>query len=483
MTVTDYTNIMAIFKYEEIFSHFVEAIENNTILYGEKLSSLRNTAHNFSCSISVVMQAYEELECQGYVYSVEKSGFFVNHRKTGVLPQPQNYDHTLIASPTRANNMISQIMEMAHMPHILPFGAAIPDLSLLAGKKISTIISKNVKSKMYYMNSYTATDGELDLRNEIAKYMLKKSVKVNASEIIITNGCSEALYLAVKSCSEPGDTIAIETPTYLGLVSILEYLKCNVIEIPTSPEQGMDLNILETSLDIEDIKAVVVNPTFQNPLGFVMNDSNKLRLYSLADLFSFTIIEDDIYSDCSFTNRIPKPIKALDFSNRVIYCSSFSKTLAPGLRIGWTIAGKFAHKVSLTRQLSGLGGPVLIEASVAEYLSSGAYEYHLKYFRKKIASQVYEVRKLIETHFPDNTRISTPEGGFFLWVELPDNINSIELYYWAFEKNIGIVPGTVFSASEQYLNCIRISCGSPVSEKMREGIKRLGSKIEELSHR
>ena len=245
----------------------------------------------------------------------------------------------------------------------------------------------------------------------------------------------------------------------------------------------MDLDILETVLETEDIKTVVVNPAFQNPLGFTMSGSDKLRLYSLAELFSFTIIEDDIYSDCSFTNQVIKPIKALDFSGRVIYCSSFSKTLAPGFRIGWTIAGKFADNVSLARQLSGLGGPVLIEASVAEYLGSGAYEYHLKYFRKKIASQVYEIRKLIDIHFPINTRISTPEGGYFLWVELQQEINSIELYNWAFENNIGIIPGTVFSASGKYLNCIRISCGSPVSEKMREGIERLGSKIKEICYR
>ena len=471
---------MTTFKYEEIFTHVVEAIENNTIVYGEKLSSLRNTANYFSCSLSVVMQAYEELECQGYVHSVEKSGFFVTNRKTGVLPEPQNYDHKLIASPTRASNMIDQIMEMTHMPHILPFGAAIPDLSLLSGKKISSVISKKVKSNLNYINSYAATDGELCLRTEIAKYMLKKGVNVSAREIIITNGCSEALYLAVKSCSESGDTFAIETPTYLGLISILESLERDVIEVPTSPEKGIDLDILETVLETEDIKAIVVNPAFQNPLGFTMNDSNKLRLYSLAELFSFTIIEDDTYSDCSFTSRIHKPIKALDFSGRVIYCSSFSKTLAPGLRIGWTIAGEFAGKVSLARQLSGLGGPVLIEASVAEYLSTGAYEYHLKYFRKKIASQVYEIRKLINIHFPTNTRISTPEGGFFLWVELPEKVNSIDLYNWAFKNNIGIIPGTLFSASEKYLNCIRISCGSPVSEKMREGIEKLGSKVEEI---
>jgi DNA-binding transcriptional MocR family regulator len=465
---------MTIFKYEEIFAHFVDAIESDTILHGEKLSSLRNSANYFSCSISVIKQAYEELECQGYIYSVEKSGFYVNYRKTEVLPEPQNYDHKLIATATKASNMINQIMEMAHMPHIIPFGAAIPDLSLLAGKKISSVISKNVKSNLNLINSYAATDGELCLRKEIAKYMYKKGVNINASEIIITNGCSEALFLAVKSCSEPGDTFVIETPTYLGLVTILETLKRKVIEVPTSPEKGIDLDILEKILETEKIQALVVNPVFQNPLGFSMSDSDKSRLYSLADLYSLTIIEDDIYSDCSFSNRILKPIKALDLSGRVIYCSSFSKTLAPGLRIGWTIAGKYFKKVSLERQLSGLGGPVLIEISVAEYLNSGAYEYHLKYFRKKIANQVYEIRKLINIHFPEHTRISTPEGGYFLWVELPQILNSIELYNWAFKNNIGIIPGTVFSASGKYLNCIRISCGSPVTEKIIEGIERLG---------
>ena len=469
---------MTTFKYEEIFLHFVEAIEKGTIKYGEKLSSLRNTASVFDCSLSVVMQAYEELECRGFVHSVEKSGFFVSSSKHGVLPEPQNYNHELVAFPTKASNMINQIMDMSHMSHILPFGAAIPDISLLSGRKISSIISRNVKTNPFYINNYAATDGELSLRNEIAKYMLKKGVNIASDEIIITNGCSEALYLAVESCSETGDTFAIETPTYLGIVTILESLNRNVIEIPTSPMKGMDLDILETVLDTEDITAVVINPSFQNPLGFVMKDSDRWHLYNLVERFSITLIEDDIYSDCSFTNKVFKPVKSYDTSGRVIYCSSFSKTLAPGLRIGWTIAGNLKDKVSLARQLSGLGGPVLIETSVAEYLASGTYEYHLKSFRKEIASQVNEIKTLVELYFPENTKISSPEGGYFLWVELIEGFDSVKLFDWAFKNNIGIIPGNVFSASEKYLNCIRLSCGTPVNDEMKEGIKLLGNRIK-----
>ncbi len=472
---------MTVFKYEEIFQHFVEAIEKGILNSGQKLSSLRKTAQQFDCSLSVIMQAYEELECQGYIQSVEKSGFFVLPRKKSNLPEPYNYEHSLLPLESRPSTMISTIMDMSQNEDFLPFGATIPDLSILEVHKISVLISRNAKNDYSYLNHYTETNGELCLREEISRYMLKKGVYATNEEIIITNGCTEALYLAINSLSAEGDTIAIESPAYLGVVTILEHLNRNVIEIPTRADSGMDLQILETVLKENTVRAVIVSPVFQNPLGFTMSDSDKTALYNLSEKYDMYIIEDDIYGDCSFTGKSFHSLKSLDQRGRVLYCSSFSKTLAPGLRIGWIIPGLFFENISRARQLSGLGGTILIEKSVAEYLRSGSYEYHLKFFRKKIASQTYGIRNLVEEYFPAETKISTPEGGFYLWIEMPGNIDSQELFSWAYAQKIGIVPGPVYSASGKFSNCIRLSCGSPVTDATGDGIKKLGDRIKELS--
>jgi len=471
---------MTTFKYEEVFHHFSDAIERGILVNGGKLDSLRKSAAHFNCSLSVIMQAYEELELRGYIRSVEKSGFFILHRKKENLPEPENYAHSLEVRESRPSNMISRIMDMSHRTDFVPFGATIPDLSILANKKISAIISRNAKNDLQYLNHYTDTNGDPRLREEISRYMLKKGVYASSDDIIVTNGCTEALYLAINSISSPGDTIAIESPAYLGVVTMLEHLNRNVLEIPTRADRGMDLDILNDVLNDNPLRAVIVSSVFQNPLGSVMCDDDKRKLYRLSENFDFSIIEDDIYGDCSFTERIYNPIKSLDKDGRVLYCSSFSKTLAPGLRVGWIIPGKQFQNISGTKQISGLGGSIIIEKSIADYLHSGAYEYHLKSFRKKIAAQTYEIRRNVEDFFPQHTKISTPEGGYFLWIELHKNFDSYELFNWAYTNKIGIVPGPVYSASGKFLNCIRMSCGSPVTEEMKEGIKLMGNKIKSI---
>lgn len=470
---------MSQFKYEEIVRYFISAIEKGVIKNGEKLSSLRKTSRQFHCSVSVVMQAYEELECRGLIRSVEKSGFYVNLNKKENLPEPHNYLYNFEPFSGQASEIIGKLTDMARSD-FLPLGAAIPDLSLLAGKKISSIITRNTKTDLSFLNSYSELNGEPVLREEISRYMLKKGVNVSPEQIVVTNGCTEGLFLALETCTEKGGTVIIESPAYLGVVSILEFLGRKVIEIPVFPDRGMDLKILKEVLQKEKIQALVVSPSFQNPLCSTMSSEDKMRLYELSLEYDFTIIEDDIYNDCSFNGDIFEPVKSYDMSGRVIYCSSFSKTLAPGLRIGWTIPGRFISDISRRKQLSGLGGSVVIESSVAEYLRSGAYDYHLKYFRKKIAANTFEIRRLIEESFPAGSKITSPRGGYFLWIEMHEKIDAVSVFNWACSEGIGIVPGSVFSASGKFRNCIRISCGSPVTDETGEGIKKLGNHVKSI---
>lgn len=462
------------FIYEKIVDDIRGGIESGIFERGDKLPSLRSTAAKYNCSVSVAIQAYSELECQGIVESVEKSGYFVLPSESGSIPQPQVYDHDLSTLITKSNNLTDDIIKMAADSDILPFGAAIPDSSILETKRITKYLTRYLKESPDCLSSYTPGQGAVSLREELSRYMFKRGVNVNSDDIVITNGCAEALYLAIEASTNEGDIVAIESPVFFSVISMLEILKRKVVEIPTSPTTGMNLDVLDSVSKSSSVKAVIYSPTFQNPLCYSMTNSDKVRLYDIACRNDIMLIEDDIYGDCSFDNKISNPVKSFDSEDRVLYCSSFSKTLAPGLRLGWIIPSRFKDYVCNKKTNSGLGGSALIHESIAMYLKSGSYDYHLKSFRKKILQQTYGIKKLVLKYFPEDIKVTDPNGGYFLWIEFNSNFDSYKLFSEALKVNIGIVPGPVFSVSKKYRNCIRISCGSPLTVKIEEGIKSLG---------
>jgi len=462
------------YRYEEIFSDIKDALERGTILPLEKLPSLRKSARKYGCAISVVIQAYNRLEGLGLISSVEKSGFIVNRKSAVPMPNPEMAEHTLIPNMTTVNLMTSEIVDRAMDKTILPFGAAIPDASLIASRKLAGYISRSGKNRAELFSMYTASYGSENLRKEIAKFMFKRGVSAGLKDIVITNGCSEALYISLKILTSPGDTVAIESPTYFSLISILEELKIKVLEIPTRADSGLDMEGLTRAVEGREIKALVFSSTFQNPLCSIMDGASLKRLHALSLKYGFTLIEDDIYGDCSFDGKVYQPLKALDKENRVIYCSSFSKTISPGIRIGWALPGINTDRFREVKQISCLGGPAILQEALADYLADGCYEAHIKSFRKKIYQQTYKIRALIEEFFPEGIKVTRPQGGFFLWVEFPEGFDSLKLYRMAYENRIGIVPGPVFSVIENYVNAVRISCGAEVTEEIVEGIRKLG---------
>lgn len=466
------------FKYEKIVKYIKDGLGNGTLLPGRKLISIRKCAAEFSCSISVVMQAYELLECQGVIKSKEKSGYYINSFSSRDLPQPHTYTHSLKSIKSKANNMTEQIIDLAMNQNIIPLGATIPDTSILAAGKLTSSITKTIKEQTDLLSRYTPGSGSRNLRHEISKYMFDRGVNISAEDIVITNGCTEALYISLLATTKPGDTIAIETPVFFGLITMLEKLNRDVVEIPTKTDTGMDLEILEKTVSEKNITTVVFTSSFQNPLCFVMPDENKKELYSIATKYNLKLIEDDIFGDCSFNQRVNFPVKSLDIEKRVIYCSSFSKTLSPGMRVGWAIPGKFNDEFRTIKQTSGLGGSPIIQESMAQFLRSGAYDFHLKKFRKKISNQTLHIKKIIEDNFPDDCKISKPEGGFFLWLELVEGFDSIKLFNTALDADIGIAPGPIFTISENYRNCIRISSGSPVTPRIEEGLIKLSNIVK-----
>lgn len=466
------------YKYEQIVAHYRHAISEGRIGGGDKLPSLRKTASQFNCALSVAMQAYQELEVSNHIRGIEKSGFFVLPSGGGRLPTPEKYCHQLSVQPSIPNSYTGKIIAISNDLSIVPLGAAIPDEKLLPFAKFKRILATLTNSSARLLRQYAPHDGVRALRRQVAQLMLARGAAVSAEDILITNGCTEALALAVRGCTERGDTVAVESPGYFGLLTILEHYERNLVEIPTSAVAGLQVDVLAKVLERTKVHACICSANFQNPLSSVMPLERKRQLIALCRQHDMSLIEDDIYGECSYDNSVYAPLKQLDEDGLVMYCSSFSKTVSPGVRVGWLAGGKYHKRCAEIKFAESLGGPALLQQAMAEFLESGGYNYHIRNFRKRIARQSYKIKELLVRYLPEQTKISSPKGGYFLWVELPASVDSMALFSAALENKIGLVPGPVFSCNQKlFTNCIRISCGSPVTREMELGIKKLGTLI------
>jgi DNA-binding transcriptional MocR family regulator len=300
--------------------------------------------------------------------------------------------------------------------------------------------------------------GHMELRKQIALLGLSCGLELSPEQIVITNGCHEAIFLALTAVCQPGDTVALESPVYFNLLQLLDHLKLKIIEIPSSQVDGIHLNTLRFVLENHSIKAVFLISNINNPMGFCMPKEKKKALVALLDVHNVPLIEDDIYGDLGFKQRA-YPLKSFDTMDNVLLCSSFSKTIAPGLRVGWIVPGKYYDFVVKSKTLLNLSTASMNQIAMARFLKDGGYERHLRSLRKTLSAQVMAMRAAILKYFPKGTLVSRPRGGQLLWIELPQNIDAETIYYNALAQGILIAPGHLFSIKPNYTHCMRLSAG------------------------
>lgn len=470
------------FRYQQIRFHFEEMIRQGILSVGSRLPSLRTVKKQFECSLSVAQQAYKDMEHAGIIRSLPKSGFFVCAPRPIELPSPQKEYHSPRPMIPVQSEIAQNIIAMIARKDLIKLHGALPAPEFLPLKALKRYINQTFQVESDILSQYAPNEGSRNLRQEISLLMASKDVMVKQDEIVITQGCSEGLFLALKSCTNPGDTIAVESPAYFGMISMLEHSGLKVIAIPVDPCDGFRVQDLADLLKTKPIKACLLTANFQNPTGALMPEEQKRNLVALAEKHDFIIVEDDLYGDCGFIQKTPKPIKAFDHHNHVIYYSSFSKSLAPGMRIGWMIAGQRQEKILNHKQQISLGGPMIMQEALAAFLAHGKYEMHLTQFRRSIGQQVGLLQDAVARFFPEGTRISDPQGGLFLWIELPESINGLTLYERALKHHIGIAPGCIFSMrGSLYNTSIRLSCGSVFNDTIAQAIQWLGQQVRILA--
>ncbi len=468
--------------YLQVAGRLEKMIEEDVLRIGDKLPSIRVLSDEYGISMGTAFQAYYYLEGKGLIESRPKSGYYVrfNYKRYPDLPkmiQPDPLSHDI-----SVKEMIASVYAdiASSNQKIINFALAVPDASLVPTAKLNKSVVHVLRNYKDSCIGYEHTQGNLELRKQISRIAFNWGGKIKPDEVVITNGCLEAITLCIKAVTQPGDTVAVESPNYFGIYQSLESMGMKVVEIASSPVTGLDLDCLQQAMKTSPIKALVVIPNFNNPLGGCMPDEHKRQLVEIITKHQVPLIEDDIYGELYFGQHRPRTCKYYDTKGWVMHCSSFSKSLAPGYRIGWVIPGKFIEQVKQEKRIHNISSPTLTQAATAHYLQHGRYEYHLKTMRRALHTQSLRYLQAIIDYFPEGTKVSRPQGGFLLWVQLDKKINSFKLRTEAMKHQISIVPGKLFSANCNYNNCIRISFGKPWTEDANYGLMMLGKMIKKM---
>ncbi|HEX5036171.1 MAG TPA: PLP-dependent aminotransferase family protein [bacterium] len=467
--------------YEQVAGKVVHLIRSGALRAGDRIPSVRQTSADQSVSVSTVLQAYFLLENQGFIEARPQSGFYVRARLESLPPLPKISAPPSSASHPNVSDLIMDVISSIREPDVVPLGAATIAPHLLPLQSLSRFTAKAARTNAHKMVAYEVTPGNVDLRRQIARRNVTWDVPTNPDEVITTCGGTEALNLALRAVAEPGETVAIESPCYYGILQIIENMGFKALEIPTDPEEGLCLSSLASALKRHDVKAVVSVSNFNNPLGSCMPEEKKKELVELLTRRKVPLIEDDIYGDLNFGETRPKPAKAFDREGWVILCSSFSKTLAPGFRVGWVLPGRFRARVEKLKIALSFSTASLPQIVLADYLQSGGYDRHLRHLRKTLQTQVNQVSDAVARYFPKKTKMTRPAGGCVLWVEFPKSVDALRLHREALAKKISIAPGPIFSPKQKFRNCIRLNAGHPWSERFDAALRTLGELASNLA--
>jgi DNA-binding transcriptional MocR family regulator len=366
-------------------------------------------------------------------------------------------------------------------PAKVSFAAACLEPAFYPAGKLNRILSGTLRENPDHSAAYFFPPGLPELRRQIARRSPELACHFSPQDIVITSGATEGVHLCLQAVAKPGEVIAVESPVFFGILLAISSLGMKVIEVPTDPRAGLDLDVLERLLRRGRVRACIVTSNCQNPLGYVMSDESKDRLAKMAARYEAPVIEDDVFGDLAFGERRPSTVKSFDRAGLVLLCSSYSKTLAPGFRIGWVEGGRFRSTVEQLKFVSSLAAPSLSQRAMAEFLVSGGYDRHLRRLRVILERQVLGYSRVISESFPLGTRVSRPKGGFLLWVELPRNMDAVRLCRHALhDEGIAALPGTFFSAGGRFRNCMRLSCSKAWAPATERALRTLGRLCREI---
>lgn len=462
-------------RYQVIAGKLAEQIDQGVYVLGERMPGIRQLSQDFGVSVATIVHAHQLLEDQGYLEARSRSGHYVARRR----PLPLAQVRSTLKSPVRLAQRqfwYASLRDAQSCSVVL--GNAIPHRDFLPVHAMRRAMSTAARLDNVSPH-YMFPPGFPPLRRQIAKRMLKTGAMIDPEQIIITAGAQEAVRLALQAVAKDHAVIAVESPVFYGILQVIESLKMRAVEIPTDPQSGISLQALKLAAEQWQVQACVVVPHHNNPLGYTMPNPAKAKLLQIARQYDMRIIEDDVYGDLGFDAVRPTSLLSMDKHDRVMYCSSFSKTVMPGLRIGWCIAGSRQPEVEQLKFISNIASASLPQAALAYYLSRSGHEKYLRRIRSDYAHQMALYQHAVLEAFPDQTKVSHPSGGFVLWVECPTSVDIMQLYQKALQQGIHIAVGPLFTAKPAFNHCLRLNVAIPWQRPIAKAIQTLGSLARE----
>lgn len=463
--------------YEELADSFAQQIRTGVYEVGEKLPSVRGLSRQRSVSVSTVLQAYTVLEDRGLIEVKPKSGYYVKPQLSAkVLDLPKVRQNASEPNLVSSSQMVMDVMRASGDTPGVSLGAAVPAGDFPIMQQLKKTFAKHVREQPFLGIGYDSTKGHPYLRQQIAKRSMDSGVLIDADDVVVTAGCQGAIALCLRALCQPGDIVAVESPAYYGLLQLLESSGLKALEIPSDPQTGMSIEALQLALEQWPIKVILTVSSFSNPLGSLIPESNKRRLVELAQQYDIPIIEDDIYGDLYFGSERPRSIKSFDKEGRVLMCSSASKVLDPQLGLGWVLPGRYLEQIEYERFLTNTGLSSLQQRVLADVFSKASFTRHLEFARAAYRYRRDQYSELIARCFPEGVRISQPQGGFVLWLQLPGKVDANELYVKAKRVGVVVAPGAIFSSNpKKYRDFVRISYANELNAERQQALKVLGS--------
>lgn len=466
--------------YEQIARNLGEQIRDGVYRVGDRLPSIRKLCARERVSVTSAMQAFSVLESRGLIEARPKSGYFVRRRRLDEIRPPSPSTCDLKPYAVGVSDIVAEVFRQTGDNSKVPLGAGVPASTLLPIDRVSRFLANAVREEPEFLGRYGSASGHPEFVRQLVRRFSLIGCHVSPGEVIATGGAMEALNLAIRAVTKPGDTVVVESPCYFGILEILESLGLKALPVPGTCEEGIDLELLAEAVERHPVKAVALVPTFNNPTGSCMSEERRQRLFDLLADHDLPLVEDDLYGDMHFEGERIRPIKALDRDGRVLYCGSFSKCLSPGLRVGWIAAGRYAERVERLKFITTITSPMINQIAIARFLDGGAMDRHLRALRRALHTQVSQIAECVLESFPQGTAVSQPKGGFFIWMQLPEGVDALALHREAGAAGIHIVPGQIFFPHADVRNRVRLSCGYPFEARIQQGIETLGRLVRKL---
>ena len=458
-------------KYLRLAKSFERQLRAGVLRVGDRLPSIRQLRDAHQVSAATAVGCYLWLERQGYVRARPKSGYFVSRAPVAEGLAPDVTARLRGPVPVRVEGLSAPAV-LPSRRAVLDLGPAVISPALLPMRRLNRSVRLALSAFADHAVTYEDPRGNLRLRRQIARLVFRQGATCAADDIVVTSGSTEALNLAIRAVTSPGSVVAVESPSCYETLQVLESLHLRAVEVPHVPKQGIDLSLLDAAVTRYRVAAIITIATCHNPMGDCVTDDHKARIVACAGRHDIPIIESDTFGDLVFSSPRPRSLKSYDTSGLVLQCCSLAHIVAPGFNLGWTHGGRWQAKVQRLKLLTNVANARLPQLAMAEFLESGGFDTHLRDLRVALWRAVDAAREEVLRTFPSGTRVSLPEGGFVLWVQLPDGFDGVEVASRAAAAGITILPGAAFSANLQYRNYIRIACGYP-ADVLRPAIRTI----------